>query len=302
MNTFSRTAITMIGLLMTFSLHAQQSLSDSINALAAAARGHIGTFMQDLETGDSTTTNDQDHYPMQSVFKFPLALYVLDQVDKGKLSLTTPIDIRKSEWARMYSPLLNKYPKDHFTLTVEEVLAPTVSSSDNVGCDLLFRLIGGPAKVNDYIHGLGIRDISIVYTEMGMAADWNNQYSNWCRPSAMGRLLRRFYKGELLSKASTSLLLKWMTESTSPRRIGGMLPEGTVVAHKTGTSNTNADGVTAATNDVGIITLPNGHHLVMVVFVADAKASDDIRLRTISQIGLAGYNHYTGLTFSKKIW
>ena len=292
MNTFSRTALATIGLLMTLSLHAQQSLSDSINTLASAARGRVGTFMQDLGTGDSTMTNDQDHYPMQSVFKFPLALCVLDQVDKGKLSLTTPIDIRKSEWARMNSPLLNKYDKEHFTLTVEEVLAPTVGASDNVGCDLLFRLIGGPAKVNDYVHGLGVKDISIVYTEMGMATDWNNQYSDWCRPSAMGQLLRRFYKGELLSPASTSLLLKWMTGSSSPHRISGMLPEGTVVAHKTGTSNTNAAGLTAATNDVGIITLPNGHHLIMVVFVSDAKASDNIRLRTISQIGLAGYNYY----------
>jgi beta-lactamase class A len=71
-----------------------------------------------------------------------------------------------------------------------------------------------------------------------------------------------------------------------------MLPEGTVVAHKTGTSNTNGDGVTAATNDAGVITLPNGHHLVMVVYVSDAKAGDDIRLKTINQIGLAGYRHY----------
>jgi beta-lactamase class A len=292
MHSFTRTAVTTIGLLMTLSLHAQQSLSDSINTLATAAQGRVGTFMQDLETGDSITTNDQDHYPMQSVFKFPLALYVLDQVDKGKLSLTTPINIRKSEWARMYSALLNKYPNEHISLTVEEVLAATVGASDNVGCDLLFRLVGGPAKVNDFIHGLGIRDISIVYTEMGMAADWNNQYADWCRPSAMGQLLRRFYRGELLSPASTRLLLKWMTESSSPHRISGMLPEGTVVAHKTGSSNTNAAGITAATNDAGIITLPNGHHLIMVIFVSDAKAGDDIRLRTMSRIGLAGYNHY----------
>jgi len=292
MNSSSRLVLITLSTIFSFSLHAQQSLSDSINAIAAAAQGHAGVLIQDLESGDTTTLNDQDHYPMQSVFKFPLALYVLDQIDKGRLSLTTPIDIRKSEWARMFSPLLNKYKKEHFTLTLEEVLAPTVGSSDNVGCDLLFRLVGGPEVVNKYIHQLGVTDISIVYTEMGMAADWNNQYSNWCRPSAMGQLLLRFYKGELLSPASTRLLLKWMTESNSPRRIGGMLPEGTVVAHKTGTSNTNASGITAATNDAGIITLPNGHHLITVVYIADAKSSDDIRLKTISQIGLAAYNHY----------
>ncbi|WP_431217258.1 serine hydrolase [Puia sp. P3] len=55
----------------------------------------------------------------------------------------------------------------------------------------------------------------------------------------------------MLSPVSTRLLMKWMTESNSPHRIGGMLPKGTVVAHKTGTSNTNAAGITAATNDAG---------------------------------------------------
>ncbi|WP_431217257.1 serine hydrolase [Puia sp. P3] len=187
MNSPSRLVLITLSTILSLTLHAQQSLSDSINAIGAAAQGHVGVFMQDLESGDSTTFNDLDHYPMQSVFKFPSRSASWTQVDKGRLSLTTPIDIRKSEWARMFSPLLNKYKKEHFTLTLEEVLAPTVGSSDNVGCDLLFHLVGGPEVVNTYIHQLGVTDISIVYTEMGMAADWNNQYSNWCRPSAMGR-------------------------------------------------------------------------------------------------------------------
>lgn len=49
-----------------------------------------------------------------------------------------------------------------------------------------------------------------------------------------------------------------MTETpTGLQRIKGLLPDGTVVAHKTGTSRT-VGGVTAATNDVGLVTLPNG--------------------------------------------
>ena len=39
-----------------------------------------------------------------------------------------------------------------------------------------------------------------------------------------------------------------------------MEPAGAVVAHKTGTSGTYG-GLTRATNDVGLITLPNGRHL-----------------------------------------
>jgi beta-lactamase class A len=291
----NRTGILPLLLLAAMAGRAQQNekaLADSINKLAAPAQGHIGTFILDLEAGDSCMTNAQDHFPMLSVYKFPLALYVLGQVDKGKLSLEQPIAIRKKEWQRMRSPLLDKNQQGNFTLTLQDVLVATVASSDNVGCDLLFRLIGGPAIVNTYVHQLGVKDINIVYTEMQMAPDWDKPYSNWSTPPAMGQLLHLFYSGRLLTPNSTQLLLQWMTESTSPKRIQGLLPAGTLVAHKTGTSNTNAAGVTAATNDVGIITLPNGHHLVVVVYAADAKADDATRLNVLSKIGLAAYNHY----------
>ncbi len=83
-----------------------------------------------------------DRFPMLSVYKFPLALYILNQVDKGKLSLDQPIPIDKKEWARMRSPMLDKYKKRHISLPLREVLEATVGSSDNVGCDLLFKLVG----------------------------------------------------------------------------------------------------------------------------------------------------------------
>lgn len=154
--------------------------------------------------------------------------------------------------------------------------------------------MGGTKVVDSYIHGLGVKDINIAFTEMQMSSDWDTQYRNWCTPPAMGQLLHLFYAGRLLSPSSTQLLLQFMTESTSPRRIQGKLPPGTVVAHKTGTSDTNAAGITAATNDVGFITLPNGHHLIIVIYVADAKADETTRLSVMNNIGLAAFTHYAG--------
>jgi len=282
--------------LLTLTTQAQstdKALTDSISQIAKEAQGNVGVDILDIEANNGVSLQGHQHFPMLSVYKFPLALYVLDQVDKGKLSLETPIDIRKEDWQRMFSPMLNKYPQEHFTLTLREVLAPTVSSSDNVGCDLLFRLVGGPAKVNKYIHDLDVPAINIVFTEMQMAADWNNQYQNWSEPAAMEKLLLLFYTGKLLSPASTKLLLQWMTESTSPKRIHGLMPAGTIVAHKTGSSNTNAAGITAATNDVGVVTLANGHHLIVVLYVSDAKTDQATREGVMSRIGLAAYDYYS---------
>jgi beta-lactamase class A len=78
-----------------------------------------------------------------------------------------------------------------------------------------------------------------------------------------------------------------MLESTpGAKRLKGLLPAGANVAHKTGTSGTDK-GVTAATNDIGIITLPNGRHLAIAVFVADSPADEATREGVIAKIAKA---------------
>jgi beta-lactamase class A len=79
--------------------------------------------------------------------------------------------------------------------------------------------------------------------------------------------------------------------STGPRRIKGLLPARAVVAHKTGSSRT-VDGRTAATNDVGLVTLPNGRHFALAVFVADSRANDPTREGVIAKVARAAWNHW----------
>ena len=52
--------------------------------------------------------------------------------------------------------------------------------------------------------------------------------------------------------------------ATGDRRLRAGLPKGTEVADKTGTSRTCA-------NDAGILTLPDGTHLVVAVFTRGGK-------------------------------
>jgi beta-lactamase class A len=72
-------------------------------------------------------------------------------------------------------------------------------------------------------------------------------------------------------------------------RLKGMLPAGTPVAHKTGTGGTR-DGVTSATNDVGIITLPNGKHIAIAAFVGDSRADEKTREAVIARAAKAAWD------------
>ena len=113
---------------------------------------------------------------------------------------------------------------------------------------------------------------------------------NWATPKAAVELLAALQTPHGLSGKSQAFLLKLTTESIpGAKRLKGQLPAGTLVAHKTGTGGMR-DGITSATNDIGIITLPNGTHLAVAVFVSDSSADETTRESVIARIAKAAWD------------
>jgi len=271
------------------------ALTKKVQGIIATTDGDIGVAIKKLGTNDSVVINGSKHYPMQSVFKFPLALAALDMVDQSKLSLGEKIRIpRESVDTTTWSPMLKDHPKGDIEVTLSELLIYAVSKSDNNACDALFQLSGGTKHVNDFIHNLGVTGINIAATEGEMKQNWLVQYSNWCEPVAMLHLLELFNDAKTVSRMNNFLLMRMMIESQNPTtRIKALLPEKTTVAHKTGSSDTNSDGLTAATNDVGIVTLPDGSAFAIVVYVSNSKAKPEKSEHVIAEIAKAAWDYYT---------
>ena len=130
-------------------------------------------------------------------------------------------------------------------------------------------------------------DIQVVNSEKEIGRDWETQYRNWATPKGALALLVALQSQRKLSRESQALLLKLMTEAIpGAKRLKDELPAGTVVAHKTGTGGTR-DGITSATNDIGIITLPKGTHLAVAVFVSDSSADEATRESVIARMAKA---------------
>ena len=288
------TRISVLILLLPILTFAQQAkLKSEIETISKQAKGIVGVGVMDLKTQETLLINQDHKFPMQSTFKFPLAIAVLDLVDKGKYKLDQKIHVTKTQLdPETHSPMRDKRPNQDFDITLAELLSYSVSESDNNACDILFELAGGTKKVNDYIHSLGVKDIAIVATEKEMKAGWDVQYTNYARPSAYLQLLQIAYERKKLSKASHDFLWKTLVEGpTGLKRIKGQLPKGTEVAHKTGTSGTSDKGIAAATNDVGIVKLPDGKDIAVVVFVSDAAADIETRELVIAQIAKAVWDY-----------
>jgi beta-lactamase class A len=268
-------------------------LQNQLVKIAAAAKGDVGVMAVVIESGEMASLNPRNHFPMQSVYKLPISMAAMKQVEAGKLKLDQKVRVTKEDFGSrgQHSPIRDRNPNGT-ELTVRELLRFAISESDGTASDVLMRLAGGPGAIQAYLSELQITDMIVLNTEKEIGQDWETQYRNFASPEAAVALLRALYERRGLSETSQDLLLKFMTESTpGAKRLKGLLPAGAVVAHKTGTSGAQK-GITAATNDIGIITLPNGKHLAIAVFVSDSPADEATREGVIAKVARAVWDKF----------
>jgi beta-lactamase class A/beta-lactamase class A VEB len=284
-------------LFITCNISAQtiDSLRQQIHQIVSAKNAMVGVSIIGNNGKDTLSFNADERFPMQSVFKFHIALAMLSQIDKKKFSLNQKIKIEQKDLLPdLYSPMRDDYPNGA-TLPISKILEYTVSQSDNVGCEFLLKLIGGPRAVEEYFIKNNFKEVSIKNNEEVQQADWDLQFQNWTTPKAANEVLAKFYynKAKLLSKKSYDFIWKIMKATeTGKGRLKGQLPEKTIVAHKTGSSGANKDGLTAAVNDIGIIFLPDGQHFFISVFVTNSKEDAVTNEKIIADIAKASWDYF----------
>jgi beta-lactamase class A len=273
---------------------AQGTLRQQVRAVGSEAQGTVSAACWLANSDVNCDLNAHGHPPMQSVFKLPLGVVVLEQVEQGKFSLDQPVRFLASDriLPHAYSPLQDKYPDGNVDVPLRELLRLAVSLSDNVAADILLRIAGGPALVNRRIAALGVRGFHLVDNENALHHQRELQYRNWFEPAGAVQLLRVLSEKPPLNAADMAFLFGIMTAPAEATRVGGELPAGTPVAHKTGSSDVD-NGLAHATNDIGLITLPDGRKLAVAVFVTDSRADEATRMRVIAEIGKAAYEAAT---------
>ena len=269
-------------------------LRKELNQIISTKNATVGISLKEVESKDTLSINGNMKMPMMSVFKFHIALAVLNEVDKGKLALKQKIFIKKEDLKEdTWSPIREEFPKGNMNLTLDQLLRYTVSHSDNNGCDILLKLIGGTETVQNFINKNGTKDFTIKMNEDQMRT-WENLYINTTTPVATTELLEKFYKGTVLKKATTKYLYQIMVEcSRGTTWMKAGLPEGTELAHRTGISGTNDKNLRAAMNDIGIIKLPNGHHLILSIYLKNITESREDTEKIISAITKASWDYFT---------
>ncbi len=230
------------------------------------------SFYSNSKIEESLYKNNLENFPTMSVYKFHLALAILNQVDKGKFNLNDELRITNYDLLEnTYSPLrdnlkkeyeetYNEKTKNGISIRLNELLSYSVSKSDNNACDILFRLLGGKnylnnegesaeirrnhtqkgvEKTNTFIQKLGLKSTFIAASEQKMHESFENQYLNTSTPLDAVLLLKHFYNGKILEEKTKDFLWKLLVETeTGSNKIRAGLPqkETIILGHKTGSS------------------------------------------------------------------
>ena len=241
------------------------SVEQQLSSLVSGSSADVGIAAVDLNTGESLSIKGDTPFPMASTVKVAIAALYLSQVDHGQKTLDDTIH------GEPVRTLMNKM----------------LIYSDNRAADVLFKDVGGPHAVHQWLSQNGVRGVRVDRTIAQLLAAkrdlWDTRDSS--TPKAMVDLLRRIYKGELISPTSRNYLLGVMAKChTGRNRMKSMLPAGTPVEHKTGTLNGLAD-------DVGFISMPDGHRIAVAIFT---RGGSD-RPRTIAAAARTIYDGFKTL-------
>lgn len=289
-------------------------LDKGIAAIEAKAEGRLGVALLDLGDRKQWSHRGTETFPLQSVFKLPLAVAVLQQVEAGRFRLDQPITVTRKDLSLFHSPLAKTFKGERNDYPLGELVKLAAGQSDNTAADLLMREIGGPQVVTKMLRDGGITGISIDRYERQLQPEvyglkgfgWDEAVDeprfraelkamkprlrigalqaaltdkrDAATPEASALFLEAFATGNWLrDPAHTALIEKIVSETKiGADRIKAGLPAGSRLAHRTGLGMTT-DGINHATNDIGIATLPDGRRFAIAIYLAGSRADANER-------------------------
>jgi beta-lactamase class A len=289
-----------------------ETIASEIERLADATGGIVGVAATQLATGRHIGYREDELFPTASVIKLPLLVTLYEDAIAGRIDLSERVTYRDD--TKVAGSGVLQYLDDGLAPTLRDLSVLMMSVSDNTATDLLFDRVGKP-RIEATMDRLGLASIRVPFdvremlmelvdmdhTQPGgydelrrllrlsagsggrsMIADQADRAT----PADMCRLLGLIESHAILDADACTAIIELMKRIQSATRIPGLLPKGTVVAHKTGSYR-------RLRNDVGIVYAPNGPYAVALFAreLARDNVDDD---GALARISLAVYEEFAG--------
>ena len=258
--------------------------------IAAEMDGTAGAAALHIPTGQRVTLRGDDHFPLASVCKLPIAMQMFALVGEGKFTLKQAIDIPAEDVLKSVSPIGERWEKRK-KWPLDEMVELMIAKSDNTAVQTFFRLGGGGEGITGRLRGWGISGVRIDRDERTIGQFASQDMRRFAEdprdsgtPSGTVDLLHKALYGKILRDDLTKVLRADLEKTTTGMgRIPALLPKGTVVGRKTGTFAGSA-------NDVGVIRLPKGGELAVAFYTKASSRDLPVRERTIARMAKGAYD------------
>lgn len=238
----------------------QRDLEGAVSAFPATA----AVIVSDPASGFRFAHNAQTQFYSASLYKLGLMVEAHRQAATGTLPLESLITIT---WDDLPSDDGWLTPVDT-ELTIREALEAAITWSDN-STALALRRVLGTESVNATLASLGLSRTRL-----------DSESGNVTTGADMERLLVMLLRGEVVSDAASREMLDLLSRQHVNDRLPAWLPEGAVVAHKTG-------NLWDVAHDVGIVWSPFGPRIA-IVLTSGAGSYDDV-IGLAAAVGVASY-------------
>jgi beta-lactamase class A len=296
-------------------------LAAQVEAITAPLVGRVGFAGQLIGSDKIISHNGDMNFPMASVYKVPAAVTLLKKVEAGEVKLDHMVELTLDDMVAGDNVIALNFVHPGLQLSVANLIEAMITMSDNTATDAVISLAGGPKTITAAMRKLGIKDMRIdrnikdIFRDvLGMDGPAtvaaveeflqsnpemvtqlvtfpkNPKYEadprDQSTPLAMLDLLMKIDSATAISEDSRDFLIASMSRTrTGAGRIKGLLPRGTPVAHKTGTSS-------GVANDVGYVTLPDGRRFAIAIFTGSSDTPMADRDRALAEVARTLYDYF----------
>jgi beta-lactamase class A len=244
-------------------------LKKSVSIILQNAQGDYAFYFEDLTTGAWVGINENKEFMPLSLFKVPVMIATLKEVEIGQASLDQKVVLDKLDIDNKSGLLWKK--GSGYEITVKDLLINLIHHSDNTASEALTRHVISKEIMFESVIAMGLPEPTLNDTRVTA-----REYSN---------MLRSLYFSNYLRRPFSELALTIMLESDFNSQIPAGLPKNIKVAHKVGFYVWEG-----YYHDCGIIYAPNKPYLLCVMSMdSSAEEADKI----ISQLSKIVYSSVT---------
>jgi beta-lactamase class A len=253
-------------------------LKQKIEALAKDFKGKIGVSLHHLKTTERLEILGDEKFPTGSTIKVALLCVIMEKVEKGELNYYQKFVVTEDDISGG-TGFMRRY-KVGSQVTLKEILHFMITASDNTATDMVMRIIGSDATVNDWLKTNNLPNTRLNIPLPFNKADWEDQarhkivfaeFDKWgmggSTTNEMRTLMEMIAEGKAGTEAACDEMHRILNHQYFDDGIAGQTPPSVIVASKSGIEKQSR-------SDIAIVHAPSGTYTLAIY----TKEAEDFRI------------------------